>query len=65
MKFDGSIDKFKAWLFIQGFRQKIGIDYFYTYALVACTLIIRLLISLVVIYNLVIQQMNVKTKIAS
>ncbi|GJT77561.1 zinc finger, CCHC-type containing protein [Tanacetum coccineum] len=32
MKVDGTIDKFKARLVIQGFRQKEGIDYFDTYS---------------------------------
>nr|GEX85125.1 zinc finger, CCHC-type [Tanacetum cinerariifolium] len=35
MKVDGTVDKFKARLVIQGFRQKEGIDYFDTYALIA------------------------------
>ncbi|GJU24934.1 zinc finger, CCHC-type containing protein [Tanacetum coccineum] len=35
LKVDGSIEKFKARLVIQGFRQKSRIDYFDTYALVA------------------------------
>ena len=35
MKIDGTIDKFKACLVAQGFRQKISIDHFDTYALVA------------------------------
>ncbi|KAK9724038.1 hypothetical protein RND81_05G043600 [Saponaria officinalis] len=61
MKVDGSIDKFKARLFIQGFRQKEGIDYFYTYAPVARITTIRLLIALAAINNLVIHQMDVKT----
>ncbi|GJY51562.1 zinc finger, CCHC-type containing protein [Tanacetum coccineum] len=42
MKVDGTIDKFKARLVIQGFRQKEGIDYFDTYAQVAHITTIRL-----------------------
>ncbi|GJR39553.1 zinc finger, CCHC-type containing protein [Tanacetum coccineum] len=42
MKVDGTIDKFKARLVIQGFRQKEGIDYFDTYAPVARINTIRL-----------------------
>ncbi|GJT60189.1 zinc finger, CCHC-type containing protein [Tanacetum coccineum] len=61
MKVDGTIDKFKARLVIQGFRQKEGIDYFDTYAPVACITIIRLLLALAAIHNLVINQMDVKT----
>ncbi|GKD73296.1 zinc finger, CCHC-type containing protein [Tanacetum coccineum] len=61
MKVDGTIDKFKARLVIQGFRQKERIDYFDTYAHVARISIIRLLIALPATYNLVIHQMDVKT----
>ncbi|XP_074352399.1 uncharacterized protein LOC141691567 [Apium graveolens] len=61
MKVDGTIDKFKARLVIQGFRQKEGIDYFDTYAPVARISTIRLLIALASIHNLVIYQMDVKT----
>ncbi|GJY56964.1 putative ribonuclease H-like domain-containing protein [Tanacetum coccineum] len=35
LKVDGTIKKFKARLVIQGFNQKLGIDYFDTYALLA------------------------------
>nr|GEU35726.1 zinc finger, CCHC-type [Tanacetum cinerariifolium] len=61
MKFDGTIDKFKARLVIQGFRQKEGIDFFDTYAPVALITTIRLLLDLSAIQNLVIHQMDVKT----
>ncbi|GJT86656.1 zinc finger, CCHC-type containing protein [Tanacetum coccineum] len=61
MKVDGTIDKFKARLVIQGFRQKERIDYFDTYAPVARISTIRLLIALVATYNLVIHQIDVKT----
>ncbi|GJV26857.1 zinc finger, CCHC-type containing protein [Tanacetum coccineum] len=61
MKVDGTIDKFKARLVIQGFRQKEGIDYFDTYAPVARITTIRLLLALAAIHNLVIHQMDVKT----
>ncbi|KAK1407693.1 hypothetical protein QVD17_39315 [Tagetes erecta] len=60
-KVDGSIDKFKARLVIQGFRQKEGIDFFDTYAPVARISTIRLLLALASIHNLVIHQMDVNT----
>nr|GEY37460.1 zinc finger, CCHC-type [Tanacetum cinerariifolium] len=61
MKVDGIIDKFKAQLVIQGFRQKEGIDYFDTYAPVARITTIRLLLALAAIHNLVIHQMDAET----
>ncbi|GJY48643.1 zinc finger, CCHC-type containing protein [Tanacetum coccineum] len=61
IKVDGTINKFKARLVIQGFRQKEGIDYFDTYALVSRITTIRLLLALAAIHNLVIHQMDVKT----
>ncbi|GJY44250.1 zinc finger, CCHC-type containing protein [Tanacetum coccineum] len=61
MKVDGTIDKFKARLVIQGFRQKEGINYFDTYAPIARITTIRLLLALASIHNLVIHRMDVKT----
>ncbi|GJW95411.1 zinc finger, CCHC-type containing protein, partial [Tanacetum coccineum] len=61
MKVNGTIDKFKARLVIQGLRQKEGIDYFDTYEPVARITTIRLLLALAAIHNLVIHQMDVKT----
>ncbi|GKC37236.1 zinc finger, CCHC-type containing protein [Tanacetum coccineum] len=62
LKVDGTIEKFKARLVIQGFKQKSGIDYFDTYAPVARISTIRLLIAMASIHNLIIHQMDVKTK---
>ncbi|GJX02653.1 zinc finger, CCHC-type containing protein [Tanacetum coccineum] len=61
LKVDGTIEKFKARLVIQGFRQKSGIDYFDTYAPVARISTIRLLIAMASLHNLIIHQMDVKT----
>ncbi|GKE72578.1 zinc finger, CCHC-type containing protein, partial [Tanacetum coccineum] len=61
LKVDGTIEKFKARLVIQGFKKKSGIDYFDTYATVACISTVRLLIVITSIYNMIIHQMDVKT----
>ncbi|GJZ17036.1 zinc finger, CCHC-type containing protein, partial [Tanacetum coccineum] len=61
LKVDGTIEKFKARLVIQGFKQNSGIDYFDTYAPVACISTIRLLIAMASIHNLIIYQMDMKT----
>ncbi|CAA7044991.1 unnamed protein product [Microthlaspi erraticum] len=61
MLIGGAIDKFKARLVIQGFRQREGIDYFDTYAPVVRISSIRFLIGLAAIHDLVIHQMDVKT----
>ncbi|GKA37080.1 zinc finger, CCHC-type containing protein [Tanacetum coccineum] len=60
LKVDGTIEKFKARLVIQDFKQKSGIYYFDTYALVANISTIRLLIALASIQSLIIHQMDVK-----
>ncbi|GJY81388.1 zinc finger, CCHC-type containing protein [Tanacetum coccineum] len=61
LKVDGTIEKFKARLVIQGFKQKSGKDYFDTYAPVARISTIRLLIAMASIHNIIIHQMDVKT----
>ncbi|GJV72168.1 zinc finger, CCHC-type containing protein, partial [Tanacetum coccineum] len=61
LKVDSTIEKFKARLVIQGFRQKSKIDYFDNYAPVVRISTIRLLIAMVSIHNLIIHQMDVKT----
>ncbi|CAM8966020.1 unnamed protein product [Rhodiola kirilowii] len=61
MKVNGSVDKFKARLVIQGFRQKEDIDFFDTYAPVVRISTIRLLIALAAINNMVVHQMDVNT----
>ncbi|GJU38747.1 zinc finger, CCHC-type containing protein [Tanacetum coccineum] len=61
LKVDGTIEKFKVMLVIQGFRQNSGIDYFDTYTLVARISTIRLLIAMEPIHNLIIHQMDVNT----
>nr|GEY45071.1 zinc finger, CCHC-type [Tanacetum cinerariifolium] len=61
LKVDGTIENFKAMLVIQGFKQKSGINYFDTYALVARISTIRLLIAMASIHNLIIHQIDVKT----
>ncbi|GKA16567.1 zinc finger, CCHC-type containing protein [Tanacetum coccineum] len=61
LKVDETVEKFKARLVIQGFKQKSGIEYFDTYAPVAHISTIRMLIAMALIHNLVIHQMDVKT----
>ncbi|GKD80558.1 zinc finger, CCHC-type containing protein, partial [Tanacetum coccineum] len=61
LKVVGTVEKFKARLVIQGFKQKSGIDYFDTYASLTRISTIRLLIAMASIHNLIIHQMDVKT----
>ncbi|GKE51296.1 zinc finger, CCHC-type containing protein, partial [Tanacetum coccineum] len=58
---DGNIEKFKARLVIEGFKQKSRINYFDTYAPVAHISTIRLLIAMTSIHNLIIHHIDVKT----
>nr|GEW36963.1 zinc finger, CCHC-type [Tanacetum cinerariifolium] len=61
LKVDGTVEKFKARLVIQGFKQKSRIDCFDTYAPVVRICTTRLLIAMASIHNLIIHQMDVKT----
>ncbi|GJX99253.1 zinc finger, CCHC-type containing protein [Tanacetum coccineum] len=60
LKVDGTIEKFKARLFIKDFRQKSRIYYFDTYALVVRISTIRLMAAMASIHNLIIHQVDVK-----
>ncbi|GKD01344.1 zinc finger, CCHC-type containing protein, partial [Tanacetum coccineum] len=65
LKVDGTIEKFKARLVIQGFKQKPGIDYFDTYASlyvsVTCIELLMLWHQFTEKYDLIFHQMDVKT----
>nr|GEV41592.1 zinc finger, CCHC-type [Tanacetum cinerariifolium] len=58
LKVDETVEKFKARLVIQGFKQNSGINYFDTYTPVARISTIRLLIDMASIHNLIIHQMD-------
>ncbi|KAF3630588.1 hypothetical protein FXO37_28413 [Capsicum annuum] len=60
IKADGTIDKYKARLVVKGFKQKEGLDYFDTYSQVSRITSIRMLITLAVVYDLQIHQIDVK-----
>ena len=61
LKADGTIDKYKARLVVQGFRQKEGLDFFDTYSPVSRITSIRTIICIAALRNLEIHQMDVKT----
>ena len=61
LKPDGSVEKYKARLVVQGFRQKEGLDFFDTYSPVTRITSIRILIAIAALRNLEIHQMDVKT----
>ncbi|PHU29579.1 DNA (cytosine-5)-methyltransferase 3 [Capsicum chinense] len=60
MKADDTIDKYKARLVVEGFKQKEGLDYFDTYSPVIGITSLRILIALAAIYDLQIHQIDVK-----
>jgi hypothetical protein len=61
LRSDGTIDKYKARLVAKGYTQKEGEDFFDTYSPVARMTTIRVLLSLVASYGLIIHHMDVKT----
>ncbi|GKC92547.1 retrovirus-related pol polyprotein from transposon TNT 1-94, partial [Tanacetum coccineum] len=61
MKVDGTVDKYKGRLVIQGFRQREVLDYFDTYSPVTRTTSIRMIIAIAALRNLDFHQMDVKT----
>jgi hypothetical protein len=61
LKPDGTVDKYKTCLVAKGFRQRENVDFFDTYSPVTRIKSIRVLISLDVIHNLIVPQIDVKT----
>ena len=61
IKYEHTVDKFKARFVAQGFRQKHDVDHFDTYALIARITSIRLLVTIASSFNLVIHEIYVKT----
>ena len=61
LKSDGLIEKYKACLVSKGFKQKKGVDYLNTFALVTRISSIRVLIASASVHNLGIHQMDFKT----
>ena len=61
LKPDKIIDNYKALLVAKGFRQRENIDVLDNFSPVTRITSIRVLISIVVIYNLIVHQMDVKT----
>ena len=61
LRANGSIDKYKARLVAKSYRQKEELDYFNTYSPISRITSIRMLIAIAAIYNMDINQMNVKT----
>ena len=60
-KVDGSIDKYKARLVIQSYKQIEGLDYFDTYYPVMRINSIRMVLAITALRNLEVHQMDVKT----
>ena len=61
LRFDGTIEKYKARFVAKGYTQKEGEGVFDTYSPVARLSTIRALLSLAASYGLIVHQMDVKT----
>ena len=61
LKLDGSIDKYKARLVVQGNRQKEGLNFFDTYSPVTRITSIRILIAIAALRDMKIHQIDLKT----
>ena len=59
LKADGSIDRYKARFVAKEYKQKYGVDYQETFASIAKINTIRILISIVVNWDWVLQQFDV------
>jgi hypothetical protein len=57
----GNIERFKARLMAKGFTQREGIDYTETFSLISCKDSLRIIMALVMHYDLELHQMDVKT----
>lgn len=61
MKTNGTIDKYKARLVIKGYKQKEGLDYFDTFSPVSRITSIRMILTIAILRNLEVHEMDVKT----
>lgn len=58
-KSDGTLDRYKACLVAKGFTKTPGLDYFQTFAPMAKMTTVRLILSLVVVQNLHVNQLDI------
>jgi hypothetical protein len=61
LRYDGTIDKYKATLVAKGYTKKEGEDFFDTYSPIARLTTIRVLLSLTASHGLLVHQIDVKT----